>query len=845
MAFSHAQTRRPSFEETVPVDTNSQEFRLLLRQFTKGQVVLFAGAGFSLDARTQRGEQPPHARALAERIAAECGWPYDGEDLTTVYAQAERHLGSSALRSFLRLLYGDLAPAGWHYDVAKLCWYRIYTTNIDDVLERTYLQRAAQSLVPIICPASHEDTDQWYASVQCVHLHGYVHDDKPLTFTFDAYAGQTAATNSWYQQLVEDMQSKSVVFVGTRLAEPPFYHYLKLRTERPSGKREFRAKCFVVAPQSSPIRRRELEDQGYAVIDATAAEFFSILVPLAQAIVSGPLDIVRARYPHMIAAIEAGVLADHSELLRQFDMVGVIETGAEPVPRSSFLLGAEPTWTDIVYNIDARRGISQRMQDALLGAPTGVSVYALIGPAGSGKSTCMRRVAYELTRAGNTVYFAKGLQKFSVRPLVALAEGLGTKRVYVFIDDAFVHLERLNDVIGAVGNANLTFVIADQSHLLAPRLKHIKAKQWQVERMPVLDQGDCEAILETLDEFGLLGVLTGQPKVTQMNAFLIRSRKQLLVAMKEATSGQGFNVIIAQEYGSLASDSAKLAYVIACLVHTYGPAVRRRHLMACLDGTDYEKALVLNEQLVDVIVGRHSTDEYLIPRHRVIARQVVTETAPRALIREAILRIIPVIAGEITPQNISRRTLEYQAFRGILRFDHMRNLFGDDYHQIDSIYNELKPYCDQNFLYWLQRGRLEVHFDKFDTAQNYLNSSLAIRDNYQAWHYIGVLNLKRAAVEREAAVAQELAERGEAILRQQILERPDDAYPYAALIDHKLRYVAAHPGSRPHLVVRELYLLAQEAMKRHSFDEYVRITHDQAWKATLAFPFPVESQAKA
>jgi hypothetical protein len=829
----------------MPVDTNSQEFRLLLRQFAKGQVVLFAGAGFSLDARNRNGDQPPDARTLARRLAAECGWPYDDEDLTTVYAQAERHLGSSALGSFLKSWYGDLSPAGWHYDVAKLCWYRIYTTNIDDVLERAYLQDAAQTLGPIVCPAAYEDADPWYASVQCVHLHGSVNDDKPLTFTFDTYAGHTASTNPWYQQLVEDMQSKSVVFVGTRLAEPPFYHYLKLRTERPSGKKEVRAKCFVVAPQSSPIRRREFEDQGYAVIDATAAEFFAALVPLVHANVAGPLDIVRERYPHMIAAIEAGMLADHSELLRDFDLVGVIETGAEPIPRSSFLLGAEPTWTDIVYNIDARRGISQRLHDALVGAPMGVSVYALIGPAGSGKSTCMRRAAYELTRDGNTVYFAKGLQKFASKPLVALAKSLGTKRAFVFIDDAFVHLERLNDVIAAVGHANITFVIADQSHLLAPRLKHIKAKQWQVERMPVLDQNDCEAILETLDRFGLLGVLTGQPKVTQINAFLIRSRKQLLVAMKEATSGQGFNVIIAQEYGSLATDSAKLAYVIACLVHTYGPAVRRRHLLACLDGTDYETALVLSEQLVDVLVGRHGTDEYLIPRHRVIARQVVTETAPRALVREAIVRIIPVIAGDITPQNISRRTLEYQAFRGILRFDHMRNLFGDDYDQIDSIYNDVKPYCDQNFLYWLQRGRLEVHFDKFDTAENYLNASVAIRDNYQAWHYIGVLYLKRAAVEREAAVAQELAERGEEILKQQILERPDDAYPYAALIDHKLKYLAVHPGSRPHLVVRDLYLLAQDAMKRHSFDAYVRKAHDQAWNATLAFPFPVDSEAKA
>ncbi|MBI2186825.1 MAG: SIR2 family protein [Acidobacteria bacterium] len=831
----------------MPIDTNSHEFLLLLRQFEKGQVALFTGAGFSFGVTNSRGAEPPDAITLAQQLAAECNWPYNGEPLPAVYAQAEDHLGTKNLRSFLESLYLNLKPAAWHLDIARLYWSRIYSTNIDDLVEQAYARGGVQKLRSIVCPAPFLEADEFYAEVQCIHLHGAVADhSKPLTFTAEHYAEQTAVGNVWYQQLVEDLQSKSVIFVGTRLNEPPYYHYLRLRSERPAGARELRAKCFIVGPQSSPIMRREFERQGYAVIDATAEEFFAALVPRVSELVHTNRDIVRAKYPHMFARLSNDILDAQAELLRQFDFVSVIETGTDPAPRTMFLLGAEPTWADIAYNIDAQRGITEHLNQVLADLPKGVHACVLMGPAGSGKSTCLRRVAYELARNGHTVYFAKGLRRLELKPLLALSENLGDRQVFVFVDDAVQHLTKLNEAISELPNPNITFVIADQSHLLKPRLGEIKIKPALIEAMPALNDADCEAILDKLDHFGLLGVLTGRPRAEQLNAFLIRSRKQLLVAMKEATSGRGFDIIIAQEYGSLASPAARLAYVVACLVHHHGPPIRRRHLLACLDGTDYERASVLKSQLIDVVIPKYDNDdEYLIPRHRVIARQVVTESAARAVVQDAIVRLIRAIAAEITPQNITRRTIEYQAFRGILQFDQMRLLFGDAYDLIDSVYNEVKPYCDKNFLYWLQRGRLEVHFDHFETAQNYLDASLAIRESYQAWHYVGVLKLKRAAAEPEEGIAQQLAEEGEDILRRQMHERADDSYPKAALIEHKLRYLAAHPGNKFATEVRDLYMLARQALREYPFDEAIANAHEEAYRSYLTLAMPSETEQEA
>jgi len=72
-------------------DFNSQELQLLLRQFERGNVVLFAGAGFSIGATNTLGEDPPLVPDLCRALASDCGWTYDNEELAVVFAQAQKY----------------------------------------------------------------------------------------------------------------------------------------------------------------------------------------------------------------------------------------------------------------------------------------------------------------------------------------------------------------------------------------------------------------------------------------------------------------------------------------------------------------------------------------------------------------------------------------------------------------------------------------------------------------------------------------------------------------------------------------------------------------------------------
>jgi energy-coupling factor transporter ATP-binding protein EcfA2 len=824
----------------MAIDTNSHEFQILLRQFEKGNVVLFAGAGFSIGATNPMGTDPPLGAELARSLARECGWEYNDEDLPSVYDQAQKHLGSKELQEVLARLYRDCKPAPWHTHLPLLQWYRIYTTNIDDVLEQAYKGSAVQRLDLITCPTPYEDPDQWYDRVQSVHLHGSVLDPaKGYTFTLEDFAGQTAVPNPWYQAMADDMMTRAFLFVGTRLTEFPFHHYLNLRGQRSRGAPEVRAKAFVVSPNVSTIRRRQLEGSGFVVFDAAGDEFFDVLLPVVRDLVPDRLTLLKNRYPHQLAAISQGLLTEQSELLRQFDFVTPNPpTDPRGRTRSLFFEGAEPTWEDIATNLDAPREVTDAFLERITEASGNVNSLLLIGHAGSGKSTLLKRLAVELSRAGHSVYFMKSPERLDRNPISRLLNSAGAKRTFFIFDEAVAHVDILETLVSQHPEWTVTFLLADRPHVILPRLAGLTHLKPLVLDMPALTKTDSESIIRKLSDFGRLGKLQGMSWTDQLREFLSRSKKQLLVAMKEATLGKGFNVILTNEFFSLASDGARLIYAITCLAYMHGAPVRRRHLLACLDGSDFDKAAILANHLRDVVVPWREGSDFLCPRHRVIAHQVATESSPVDVRREAVASILIQLSPDITPYNISRRTPEYIAYRGLINLDNMILLFGEDYDTISGIYEEVKAYYGSQFLFWLQFGRAELYFDHFSLAENYLNQSLGIRDaangNFQALHHIAVLFLKRALAAEDLIRAEEDIRHGSEILMDQIRERGHlDTYPYEALTTHKMKWLLKRQG--PHLQeeLEALVEIAKAGHDRHPYDDRMRDVHQRALREYL------------
>jgi hypothetical protein len=181
-------------------DFNSPEFEFLCSRMEKGDVVLFCGAGFSFDAINLNGQKPPLGKALGGSLANLAKLPYFDEPLPLVYQAARKHLGTLSLNAWLKREYTIKSFADWYKIVGAMVWHRIYTTNIDDLLNNIFRGRTIQTLDTIVCPAPPTERDPHFKTVQCVHLHGHVNQlEKGLTFTLQEFAQQQAKPNPWYQ----------------------------------------------------------------------------------------------------------------------------------------------------------------------------------------------------------------------------------------------------------------------------------------------------------------------------------------------------------------------------------------------------------------------------------------------------------------------------------------------------------------------------------------------------------------------------------------------------------------------------------------------------------------------
>lgn len=808
----------------MTIDWSQPDMAYLRSQLAKGRVVLFAGAGFAVEAQNRQGHNLPAGPKLAEMLATEAGFEFESEPLAIVYDAAKKMMGSTSVRDALREWLGVESYPDWYDTLGRFIWHRIYTTNLDDLFQQLYRHpEAQQRLETIVNPDNHRERDPHFERLQCVHLHGHIDHGTDPTFTPTDFARITARPNPWYQEFVNDLYGHPCVFIGAQLEEPQLFHYLEHRDIREQGTKELRPKSYLVLPTISKIREKNLVGRNIVPIRCKAREFFESLVDAVDLNDFG-LEPVRAEaFPHIRFE---DAKASARQVIAHFDHI--LPDALPPSPDKSdprlFFLGAEPSWDNIRLNHDGARKITTDLVANLLKASTDqFSCHVLHGPAGSGKTTTLKRVARELSAAGKTVFYSKGAERIDFDGLVSIAEGDDGKHIYAFIDNCAFHAGSLSAFRTELLGSRITLVVCDRSNTYFSKCKTIHGFNPVEHGIGDLRRDDIASIIDRLDEHGFLGELQGMSRPRQEEVFLSKASRQLLVAMREATSGRGFQVIVANEYESLAPEAQRL-YLVACLAVSQGaPGVFQRHLLPCAGPTSISTAWILEKLLREVLVPANSSGQLLKPRHRLIAQWVATEVAAPEDKLECIERLLVQVSGDITPNEIRRRSPAYLAYRGLINSEGLSQLLNGDNHSVIGLYDRVRPCYDGDFLFWLQYGMAHIRAGNLDIAENFLNQSLGIRPNsHQTLHHMGMLCLMQAIEADQPGAAADRAQEGMDLLADQIQRRGhEDSYPYVAYLQYVTKWYV-HAGE---LITpaewEELRAVARQARSDYARDDMV------------------------
>jgi hypothetical protein len=120
---------------------NSNDEKYLKRLIGNNQVVLFLGSGFSRSVQNRQNEKFPTGIELGKKIWTFLGYDeeFDNTPLPEMY-QAFINSGKKLYekKDFLEstLLCGTLPEI--YQELANPYWYKIYTTNVDDIVTLIY-----------------------------------------------------------------------------------------------------------------------------------------------------------------------------------------------------------------------------------------------------------------------------------------------------------------------------------------------------------------------------------------------------------------------------------------------------------------------------------------------------------------------------------------------------------------------------------------------------------------------------------------------------------------------------------------------------------------------------------
>jgi hypothetical protein len=362
---------------------------LLAGQLSRGELVLFTGAGFSLSAPNRAGGTVPSVQRLSEELWA-IAFPDDPFETNSTVGDLFGCAITKAGKATSDLFNSQLRVQGpvpeaytkWY----SIPWMRMYTLNVDDL--DFALDASGELPVPVkVVSAISDGFTTAGEQVLSVHLNGTLEDYPNVTFSPPQYGERLARPDSWYQQLVRDLMACPVIFVGTELNEPSLWQHLELRGPKgPGGER--RPRSYLVCPSLPAARRAILRTFNVEWIPLGQEEFVNdVLWPMAEERQVGAEALARKRAPRKASDI----LSKVSELRR---------TPTED-PRE-FLLGRQPEWADLsddgyaivrAFESDLAARIDHR-------DPT---LVVLTGTAGCGKSTTLMRVALQQHALGRDI----------------------------------------------------------------------------------------------------------------------------------------------------------------------------------------------------------------------------------------------------------------------------------------------------------------------------------------------------------------------------------------------------------------------------------------------------------
>lgn len=770
-----------------------------------GEISLLLGAGFSFTNKTNRGPLPG-GEGLRDLILQECGRSAGPRTtLKDAYVLGGREI--SDFNSFLSSCFIVEDVELWQSKMFQYAWNRIYTTNIDNVLNVALQKQKSQGKLggefKFFNYADQGVLSETIGSIPVVTIHGTCQKlEDGFIFSTLEYAKASTRVYDWHRDLAANILTGGLVVIGNQLEETDIDTYLAARiSDYPNA--EVSAQNWIVMPGPDPIKAANYEANGFRVIDCTAEEFF--------------LNLFAAASPKNIGEIMADTVPQIKKVISNVQSLTWFKGAFSHVPSEleqaktqtgivrHFITGADPEWFYICNNAQAKIAKHETLTGQLGGMlrdnKNGFGVLHVIGPSGSGKSTAIKVALESVSSSYDCIYEFNDGAELSTSFLRSIIENLGSKSVFVFYSasEYYYSVSYLSDALSDKTKPYCLFVLEERSHEHERNKRQLALKQ-EASYFPMgnLSMLDAERIALKIDEHGF-EFDNFSKKPIQARARIIYDKEKgysgdLLTTLFSLTSNESFERKIYRDYQTVQEGVAKQVLDLVVIINNLGHQPPISYVAGAL-GVSVDSILAeLNTGLAGIVTSAHKT---LKLRHRIISEFYFKNCIAKKGKVDLVVDMLIFLSRQFTVEDIKFHPLAYKIYKDLISY----NFLYKSYYPVSSrstdterTYHEAQKYFGKDGIFWLHFGRYYRKTGRLDDAITCFRMGLSYYDSFQTRHSLGTALLESFI--EDGAVQHEYYEEGVNLLDQERISRGDtDAYPCTTMIS-LLQQVVKIPNHR-------------------------------------------------
>ncbi|ULA61509.1 MAG: SIR22 domain-containing protein [Nitrospira sp.] len=565
------------------------EIARLVDTITPEKTVILFGSGSSVPSGL------PNASELADHLAKMIGLSSDDYSLSEIAGLVEQRTTRRELIDSIRSRLRGARPTGGLLNLPFYNWKSIYTTNYDDLIERSY-QRVNHDLIVYSSDFDFTVHDNSQAT-KLFKLHGTIEKDiadgnsSRLILTETDYDQSGNYRNSLFDRLKGDMIGGHLVIIGQSLQDRDIRDLVNraadLGSKAPGA---WKLSLFLYIRDEN--RAQLFEKRGFTVCFGGIDDFFAELsrkLPTASNNNSSedPLDLVPALRPVTVDVNHASTATANFEAMFN---------------------GWPATHSDILANLTFERTAAEEI-DQLLREPD-VLCTILLGASGVGKTTAARQAIQRLRQHSRLCWEHQIDHSLNVQAWVEVARALSIQSLnaILLIDEAHLHLQQINQLIEALTaekHSSLKLICVSTRNHWNPRIKTpYLFKAGKVLKLGRLEAQEIDRLLNLVDSNSLVRTLvektfSGFSRHERRRRLVDRCESEMFVCLRNIFASEKFDDIILREYASLDGGYQEMYKIVAAL-ESAGIRVHRQFVIRLLGiPADHVSAALAN--LTDII----------------------------------------------------------------------------------------------------------------------------------------------------------------------------------------------------------------------------------------------------